>query len=728
MASTAAQSEHLYEESLRQGQVRHALKTALGCCLATALSFLFHLSSGQLAPVFAYLLMTLGMPSPRLNWLATQLAIVVSGLVSALVVVAFGAAPILYLALTLLWIFTCVLFTSWFSLPATLGAMASGLGIFAFFEGGVGGALSFYVAYGLNFLIAGFSVVVVDTLLWELNTRKVFLQRVAAVYAVLEEQCRYAARRVRSGETVPMETSTEAWAPFRPLRQLLAPELRHGRDTANPFARMMLACRSLNLRLWFFSRVIAPLAPAALPADVRLRMARLLDRCADHLHALLEGIVRRKEVPPIDTDLAAEADDVRREAYIQRGEGDALLAHGIDRSLLYRFIQGIQTLTTAHNAVLSNLRAGPAGEVVALRAFPTGRRLIDVDSVRSGIKLVLILLLLMAEENAFGFPGGSQVAFFATFFASTGNLGRQNKTDLVGLAGLLGGFFFGVVAAFLTSRLPEFPLLLALVFLGEFVASLAYQRLPRYGAAGLQAGLALPFAYLATTGPEWGSFSTGTTRFWGLVVAGFSAVVVHAYVWPVLPMRQLRASIAAALRDTAARLAHLFAGSRSTWEGPPRSLDDVAVRARDLLDDARYLPGPEHADAAYDGIVGCLQEIDANLEYVQFLLGLEKEHPLRQRFFEVIADYPAQASINLEKVAWQFEQPPASASRMKPVRWEPDASRRWEDAARDVRSVPDKEVDPWRPAVIARCLDHVARAIEKTSSIAEEINLRTSSR
>jgi len=29
--------------------------------------------------------------------------------------------------------------------------------------------------------------------------------------------------------------------------------------------------------------------------------------------------------------------------------------------------------------------------------------------------------------------------------------------------------------------------------------------------------------------------------------------------------------------------------------------------------------------------------------------------------------------------------------------------------------------------VIARCLDHIARAIEKTSSIAAEINLRTSS-
>src|SRR4029077_3177817 len=173
------------------------------------------------------------------------------------------------------------------------------------------------------------------------------------------------------------------------------------------------------------------------------------------------------------------------------------------------------------------------------------------------------------EEGLLGFPGGSQVAFFATFFASTGNLGRQNKTDLVGLAGLLGGFLYGIVAAYLTARLPHFPLLLALVFFGEFLASLTFQRLPRYGAAGLQAGLAIPFAYLATSGPEWGSFTTVQTRLWGLVVAGFTAVVVHAYLWPVLPMRQLRASIAAALRATGVSLAELFAGPRAAWTGPP---------------------------------------------------------------------------------------------------------------------------------------------------------------
>jgi len=725
MVSTAPPSERLYEAFLHQGFVKHALKTALACCLATGLSHYFHLPSGQLAPVFAYLLLTMGMPSPRLNWLLTQLAIGISAIVSALLLVAFGAAPFLYLAVTLLWIFTCLLFTNWFPLPATLGAMVSAIGIFVIFRGTVGATLSFYVAYWLNFLIAGFSVVVVHTLLWPLNTSQVFLQRLAEVYAHLEEQCRQAADRIRAGEPLAVDASPQEWAPFRPLRQLLAPELRRARDTSNPFARMILACQSVNLRLWFFNQALAPVVLAALPAAARRPLASLLDQGASHLHALLEGVLHRKEVSPVDADWLADVRSARWDpARTPPAGGDVLLAHGVHQFVLQRAVQDLQTMTTAHNALLTTLRGGLAGALVALRPWATGTRLIDVNSLRSGTKLVLMILLLLVEEGLLGWPGGSQVAFFATFFASTGNLGRQNKTDLVGLAGLLGGFAYGVVAAFLTSRVPQFPLLLALVFLGEFLANLAFQTLPRYGVAGMQAGLALPFAYLATSGPEWGSLADVRTRFWGLVVAGFTAVVIHAYVWPVLPMRQLRTSIAAALRDTAMRLGQLFGAPRWSWEGPPPSLGETVLRARDLLDDARYLPGRDHADPAYHGILSSLQEIDANLEYVHFLLSLEAEHALRERFFQVVGDYAEQAQRNLERVAQQFQQSPSRAARLEPVRWEPDASGRWERASHAVGPVSDRAIDPSRPAVIARCLDQIARATERISGIAQEINQR----
>jgi hypothetical protein len=726
MASTALPTEGLYEASVRQGQVKHAVKTAVACSLATGVSYVFHVPDGQFAPLFAFLIMVLGMPSPRLNWLLTQLAIVVSATASALILITLRDALFLYLAVTLLWIFVCLLFSNWFPLPATLGAMVSALGIFVFRQGTVGDTLLFYVAYGLNWFIGGLAVVVVHTLLWHWNTRKVFLESLAATYAVLEGHCRSAAERIRSGESAAVDFSPEQWAPFRPLRQLLAPELRRGRDTANPFARIILACRSLNLRLWFFNRAIAPLLPAALPPETRLQMASLLDRCADQLHALLESVIHRKQVPPMSDEWRGTRDEPIPDSSLITRHSSLVTRQPF--LILPRLAEGLRTLTTCHNALLANLRAGLAGELVTLSPVTTGKRLLDGQSLRASTKLVIILLLLLVEEVWLGFPGGSQVAFYATFFASTGNLGRQNKTDLVGLAGLLAGFAYGVLAAFLTSRMPHFPLLLALVFLGEFVANLAFQRLPRYGVAGLQAGLAIPFAYLATTGPEWGSFAAVRTRFAGLVVAGFTAVVVHAYLWPVLPMHLLRASIAAALRATAASLVQLFGPSRSTWAGSPPSLEETVTRARDLLDDARYLPGPEHADSAYYDILGHLQEVDANLEYVHFLIGLEQEHPLRQRFFETIGDYAEQARTNLEQVARQFQPSPRRAARVEPVHWEPDVFGRWEQASADVGPVPQEDIDPWRPAVIARCLDQIARAVEKISAIAWKINLRNRGR
>jgi uncharacterized membrane protein YccC len=724
-------SERLHDVSLRQGQVKHALKTALACCLAAGLAYWFRLPSGQFAPLFAYLLLTLGMPSPRLNWLLAQLTIVLSALVSAFLLVAFGAAPLLHLAVTLLWIFFCLLFINWFTLPADLGAMVSALGIFVFLEGTVGDTLSFYVAYGLNFLVAGLVVLVIHTLLWPLNAQAVFLERLAAVYASLEEECRQLARRIRAGEPAPPEASRLEWAPFRPLRQSLAPELRTARDTTNPFARMILACRALNLRLWFFGQAVAPAMPRTHPPEVRRQLASHLDQCADQLQTLLDGALLRKQVSPLDARVL-EVNAIEwhgPETMPQQGGSAGPFAHGIPQTLLHRLTQDLQTVSTCHNALLGRMRVGLAGELVALSPVTTGTRLVDGKSLRAATKLVLLLLLLLAEEAVLGFPGGTQVAFFAVFFASTGNLGRQNKTDLIGLAGILAGITYGVVAAFLTSRLLGFPLLLALVFLGAFLANLAYQKLPRYGVAGLQAGLAIPFAYLATPGPEWGSFTAVWTRFAGLAVAGATAVVVHAYLWPVLPMRNLRALIATALRDTARSLGHLFAGPpRSRWEGSPPSLGETVTRARDLLDDARYLPGPEHTDPAYLGILGGLQEIDANLEYVRILLSLEPEHALRERFFQVVGDYAEQARRNLGRVAQQFQPSPRRAAAVEPIRWEPDASGRWERASREVGPVPDRGIDPWRPAVLARCLDQVARAVEKISGIAGEINLRNQTR
>src|SRR5215510_4142622 len=118
MGPSTAPTDRLYEASLRQGRLKHAVKTALACCLATGLVYFFHLRSGEFAPVFVFLLMSIGMPNPRLSWLLAQTAIVISAIVSAIILLAFHPAPFLYLAVTLLWIFTCLLFSTSVPVPA----------------------------------------------------------------------------------------------------------------------------------------------------------------------------------------------------------------------------------------------------------------------------------------------------------------------------------------------------------------------------------------------------------------------------------------------------------------------------------------------------------------------------------------------------------------------------------------------------------------------------------
>jgi uncharacterized membrane protein YccC len=720
MVAAAPTSERPYKAFLYQGQIKHALKTGLACCLAAALSYIFHLSSQQLAPVFAYLLMTMGMPSPRLNWLLVQLAIVISAIVSAILLVAFGGSYFLCLTLTLLWVFVCLLFSNWFPLAATMGAMLPAIGIFVNLHGNMGKALAFFADYGLNFLVAGLSVAVVYTLIWPLNAPRIFLVRLTQVYTRLEEDCLRTADRIRAGEPPPLDTDSLEWAPFRGLRQIMAPELRRARDTSNPFARIILACRSLNLRLWFFNRAIAPVAPETLRGKVRQPLADFLERCAHHLHALLEGAMQRQKVAPVDPDLLKEVLAVPWDADPPSEGVDILVNMGIHRSILNRLEENLQAVTRWHNKLIASLGWG----LIPARPITTGQRLINQTSVQAGAKLVLMVVLLLVAEAVFGLPGGSQVAFFATFFASTGNLGRQNKTDLVGLAGLLLGLVFGVVAAFFTSRVPHFPLVLVFVVLGEFLADLAYQTLPRFGVAGLQAGLAFPFTYLATTGPEWGSFSTVQTRLAGLVLAGCIAIIIHAYLWPVLPMSQLRASIAASLRDTAESLRNLFRGPRDAWPGAPESLNETVSRARDLLDDARYLPGPDHADPAYEEILRHLQEIDGNLEYVDSVISMEPEYDLGARFYQEGRDYAAEAQRNLEQVAEQFQEDAQQAAGVPTVRWEPDISGLWERTSRALGPVADPVREMVRNAVIARCLDQIARATEGISAQVQEINAR----
>ncbi|HVW02227.1 MAG TPA: hypothetical protein VHB77_17880, partial [Planctomycetaceae bacterium] len=636
-------------------------KTALACSLATCLTHFFHFASGVFAPLFVFLLMTVGMPTPRLNAIVGLVALVISSLVSAGFVIALHDAPYLYLVVTLVWIFTILLFANWFPLPASMGSMISAIGVFVFFSGSVGDTFTFYFDFVLDWLVGGSALILVTSLLWPHSLEALLRQRLAAGHSHLAGLFWQMERQIRANES-PQVTADDELPPLPPVRPLPALELPRGVDPSHPLAQIDRAFQAMNRHLWFFQSAVAPVLPAALSAQARQQLADVVARCAEHLHALVDGILRKKESPVLDVELPANL-----ESHPNRGE--RRLAHGV-RTLWHRILQNLQTVTTAQNALVSKFDGSLAEELSALAPPAPRAKLIDANSVRRSTKLVLILVLCLVEQHAFGFPGGAQVAFFAVFFASVGNLGRQTKTDVQGVLGIVAVWAFALAAVLLTSKQPRFPLLLSLAFLGTFLAILAFQKLPRYGIASLQAGLALPYAFLASTGPSWGNFMDVRTRIWGIIVAGFTALVVHACFWPVLPMHRVRVLIAAALRDTAGSLSHLLSG-RLNGMGSPAGLRAGITGAHELLDDAHYLPGSDGADPGYQEIVMCLRQIDACLEYLHLVLAPEQEHPLAQRFVEAIGDDAQQAGSKLEEVAQQFQEFPGGPARVEPVRWQP---------------------------------------------------------
>ena len=523
---------------------------------------------------------------------------------------------------------------------------------------------------------------------------------------------------LRTGGSPPPPAPFEDWAPFRPLKQLVAPELFRRRETTSPFAGLILACRGLNLRLWFFNHAFGHVAAGSNSPTNRAANSPTASTAAPpNSPRSSRGALDHRQVAPVPPELLR---DIAADESAAR-QVDPLVAHNIPASMLEIFGRDLETATKFHNKLFTHFGRGFGGELVNLWPGPNAAAFFDV-AIRSG------------RREAGADPGSARSSKKVGSVCPAER--RLPSSRPSSPAPPTSDAKTRPTSSTLSASSPDFAMawsprssLAACPTSRCFSPSCSSANssptsptsdLPLYSFAGLQAGLAIPFTFLATVGPEWGSFTTVRTRLAGLLVAGFTAVVVHAFVWPVMPIRQLRASIADALRSTADTLTQLFTAPRNAWPGPPPGLRDTILRARDLLDDARYLPGPEHADATYATILTSLQTIDASLEYIQLLICIEPDTPTREQFFATLADFPKSAREKLTIIAAQFHNAP---QRTVPIIWPSDATERWDLVAPNTE--PPTGSDLRRLVVIARCFDEIAAAAERISKVACEISLHT---
>jgi hypothetical protein len=721
MDGPAGDWSYALEEADRQGRLRQAVKAALATSLAMLAANVVHLESSYLAPLLAFVLMTLGAPEVVRNWLQTLAAVAVNAAATGFFVLVIAEPGPLFLLVMLLWLFGAFLFSSRWWLPAVLGTMVSAIALFMAVFDSTAATFAFLHDYTLNLLLGGFFASAVHVLIWPRNLHRLFLHKLAEVYARWEQDAIELANRLVGPAALPRPRRLAAWAPFRDLHRLLSPDLRRQPDTSNSFTEMIRLCQGATLRLEFLLHHLPRILVPAETEPLRRAILHLVQALAGHFRSLLASTLAQEPAPALDPAIRAA---VRQLPAVPGNHAPLsfLLRHGNTYRTLELLVEGVADATEHHNIVIRVLAQRHRYAAIP-HVAPAGRKaFLSTDSFKASTKLVVIVLLMLGEQLYLGFPGGSQVAFFGTFAANVGNLGRQTRTMIVGMLGLVVAMAYGLFAAFLIARAPFLLLLTAFFFLGHLVSAYVYRTWTRFGVAGLQAGLGLVYVLLAFPGPLWGSFEQIRTRAWGLIVAGLTATAVHALLWPSFPVHMLRAHLAAAMADLHRFLAGLFQmGARGKVAAGPK-LSEAAAGGRELLEDARFLLGPDQGHPLYQDVLSQLVDIDYFTEHIPYLLGMMRDPSRMERFFRAFADHGRQQEQEIQAVVDRLRRPAAGA---------PEIPRPPSLLATSATLVREMEVAAGVPVsesslllAVAQCLDDISEAVRRVAALLDQIDGR----
>jgi uncharacterized membrane protein YccC len=708
------------EERLREFRVRHALKIALACCLCVLVPALLQIQSIYMCPLFAFMLLT-GFYADSLAAALDALALVLVAAAGAVLITAlFVEAPPIHLALMLAWLFAITLLLDRFPLGALMGGIIVAMLLFT----SIFVAETTRVASSLHFfgllLIAMAIAVAVDHLLWPPRRRAVFLDVLATIYESLGAG--FTGLRARGADD-PSEL--RALLRLHELARVVQSYHGSGLNQGNPLVQLLTHSSALLLHLEFqrreWRRAGPPVAAATLSEADRL-LAGIGAQC----RRIGAAAVNRTPAPPVEPWLAESAALLVELAPEPRPAPDAERP-GRVRSwstppglpMLARAVIRLGEATFSYNQAAA-LLASPRIAFTAAR--PPLR--IGAPELKRSARTVLIVVLLILGQDWLDLPGQTLVAFYAVAFGAAANLGQAYSRTVAGLAGILTGLLYAILCIAIVAALPSFPLFLGLLFLGIFCAGYLALRPGPVGVGALQAGLVLPFATLTYDGPEW-TLANAESRALALLVAGGMALLVHRLVWPALPLRGLRRSIAATLADAGSKLAAVFAepSPADLTAAAPRLLPLSAVvpRVLSLSNDAKYLfSGLGDDSRRYHSVIQGLMSLHVHLSLLGGMIG-RLDPPLLQGFRGALAPVVGRVAEACAAVSAQFAPVPAGApsarldtgaagAAVEPIE---GSLRALGPPAQDQRVV---------VSLLAQSLDHVADCLVEISALAGEIN------
>lgn len=175
----------------------------------------------------------------------------------------------------------------------------------------------------------------------------------------------------------------------------------------------------------------------------------------------------------------------------------------------------------------SSLAITPGGSPLwPVRALPISRSLM----------LIVTLVLTLTVAHFFNMPTSTTIVsvMMLTVAADLQALLLKGELRLVGA--LLGGGF-GLFTFMLVNRVPHFPVMVGMLFLGIFLATYIARTAGAYAYAGVQMGLVFPLV-VVVPGREFGDVNSAFGRIEGAIIA-LAASLLVAMVWKRIELRLL---------------------------------------------------------------------------------------------------------------------------------------------------------------------------------------------
>lgn len=208
--------------------------------------------------------------------------------------------------------------------------------------------------------------------------------------------------------------------------------------------------------------------------------------------------------------------------------------------------------------------------------------------LKQALKVAIAIFFVLWTNVYLNWPGGVQALIACTVIVAQPNLGRSHQRLYLRLLGIIAGGAFSALGIIILLHLPYFFTLVILFLFGFWVAAYAVLGDPQYAYAGVMAGVILPMTLFVSQGPL-GTLAIVIDRFAGVFVGAAVGLCVLYFIWPVFPEQQMRAKLAAVLRDCAILYQNILQPNKENLLHVRQNILQQLQEKLELIEDTKYL-------------------------------------------------------------------------------------------------------------------------------------------